>query len=728
MTLSFSLSSSSESLSLVPGVIGEMGSKTAGLPGEDGFSELLNSLASIVPTQGIVSTKTGATAVERQDIQLPGGKDLPVDASALPGNADDDELLGGLELRHQVQSAAILPFTPIAPAVAGAARRDAKAPESASSAEATATKPTTTSNSIPGQARADLPTPASGKSAVAPQSQEIVAPASHPTGDIQVRIGPASELNRTWTAGAAPFANEAKAPSNPFQEALPREGTRDNGRSADVLSRFTTLNAYAEANAGATKPRPADLTRVNSSQVFADPLKSNLRTPSARSADAIVASVNAAVASDTAGEAASIAPAQPIRRASLLTHLSEFKLNSRANAAKAESTSAPQTGLESKPTSPVQTVLASTTSTTKADAAAAQQQFGPFMQTPQAASATQVTQPGPSTQTMASSQPAPANPTASIPQPAPGALPNAQPDLTAQSASIISERSSTETTAVAKGRPETLQSTGGVHAPLVTGPKASPTGSHEKPPKFIQSEAGQTHVASREKSADSKPRVSARASELPAKTAASKADLAELNGAAEKAVIAPRNASSIETTKPLPTAIAAPVDGSFHTARPVSAVTPISTNDPFLNVERVVDQLMTARQLDLSKPTAISVAHREFGALTVTFDQQSTGNMNVEIAAETSEAQRALAAAMANDRGSSRQAEAVTPQSLTQNQATSGAPDRGGMTNGGGSGLGQNSADDQRSQQSDQRGQSGERAAPRHQHQTPSRPDDALYA
>ena len=55
----------------------------------------------------------------------------------------------------------------------------------------------------------------------------------------------------------------------------------------------------------------------------------------------------------------------------------------------------------------------------------------------------------------------------------------------------------------------------------------------------------------------------------------------------------------------------------------------------------VVEHLTAARQMDLSKPAAIAVAHKEFGALTVTFDQ-SAGKMNVEIAAENQESQRRL--------------------------------------------------------------------------------------
>ena len=136
---------------------------------------------------------------------------------------------------------------------------------------------------------------------------------------------------------------------------------------------------------------------------------------------------------------------------------------------------------------------------------------------------------------------------------------------------------------------------------------------------------------------------------------------------------------------------------------------------------------MAARQFDLSKPAAIAVAHKEFGALTLTFDH-SAGGMNVEIAAEDGEAQRALAAAMAHDRGATRPQDltAQSPSSATQPGQTGG--ERGGAANNAGTGSGNAAGDDQRQQTSDQRSRHGERAPNQPQTAAQSSSDDALYA
>ncbi len=196
---------------------------------------------------------------------------------------------------------------------------------------------------------------------------------------------------------------------------------------------------------------------------------------------------------------------------------------------------------------------------------------------------------------------------------------------------------------------------------------------------------------------------------------------------AEKLASKPRTGATSDAAKSMPQALAVAADGSASTIQPVSsAARPIAT-DQFANVERVVEHLMAARQFDLSKPAAIAVAHKEFGALTLTFDH-SAGGMNVEIAAEDGEAQRALAAAMANDRGATRAQElaAQTPSSATQPGQTGG--ERGGSANNAGTGSGNASGDDQRQQTSDQRSRHGERAPNQPQAPAQSSSDDALYA
>lgn len=196
---------------------------------------------------------------------------------------------------------------------------------------------------------------------------------------------------------------------------------------------------------------------------------------------------------------------------------------------------------------------------------------------------------------------------------------------------------------------------------------------------------------------------------------------------AEKLASKPRTTAASDAAKSMPQALAVAADGSASTIQPVSsAARPIAT-DQFANVERVVEHLMAARQFDLSKPAAIAVAHKEFGALTLTFDH-SAGGMNVEIAAEDGEAQRALAAAMANDRGATRPQDmaAQSPSSATQPGQTGG--ERGGSANNAGTGSGNAAGDDQRQQTSDQRSRHGERAPNQPQAPAQSSSDDALYA
>ena len=196
---------------------------------------------------------------------------------------------------------------------------------------------------------------------------------------------------------------------------------------------------------------------------------------------------------------------------------------------------------------------------------------------------------------------------------------------------------------------------------------------------------------------------------------------------AEKLASKPRTGATSDAAKSMPQALAVAADGSASTIQPVSsAARPIAT-DQFANVERVVEHLMAARQFDLSKPAAIAVAHKEFGALTLTFDH-SAGGMNVEIAAEDGEAQRALAAAMANDRGATRPPDltAQSPSSATQPGQTGG--ERGGSANNAGTGSGNAAGDDQRQQTSDQRSRHGERAPNQPQAPAQSSSDDALYA
>ena len=204
-------------------------------------------------------------------------------------------------------------------------------------------------------------------------------------------------------------------------------------------------------------------------------------------------------------------------------------------------------------------------------------------------------------------------------------------------------------------------------------------------------------------------------------------------GTAERSAAAPRAANNVDTAKPTGPAFAAQIDDAAPALRPVTSThRPIAT-DPFADVERVVEHLMAARQTDLSKPAAIAVAHRDFGALTVTFAPAADG-MNVEIAAETNESQRALAAAMAQDRGTVRAQDTAPQSAAQQNQTAPHAQDRsasGSQSGAGfapGHGSNQSQGDNPRSQNSDQRGRHGGTATPGNPNTARPSSDDALYA
>ena len=187
----------------------------------------------------------------------------------------------------------------------------------------------------------------------------------------------------------------------------------------------------------------------------------------------------------------------------------------------------------------------------------------------------------------------------------------------------------------------------------------------------------------------------------------------------------PRAAVQLDTPKMQ--VLAGRTEDSVSAAPAHSAPQRTVVADPVSQVERVVEQLMAARQVDLTKPTAIAVAHKEFGALTVTFDPSANG-MNVEVAAQDSDAHRALAAAMAGDRSAPRQQDTAAQTAATSHQTGQAGADRGGASNQAGTGFGQGSADHQRSQHADQRGRHGDRPANQKQPASSSSSDDALYA
>ena len=190
--------------------------------------------------------------------------------------------------------------------------------------------------------------------------------------------------------------------------------------------------------------------------------------------------------------------------------------------------------------------------------------------------------------------------------------------------------------------------------------------------------------------------------------------------------------SNVDTPRPITAAIQNAAEAIDTSVRAAVGTPRIAAGDALGNIERIVDQLSAARQFDLSKPAALAVMHREFGALTVTFDQSADSLMNVRVAAEDGEAQKALAAAIAADRGGQRPQE----NQMTSAQANASLQTAGGERGAGnGAGAGQaqagfdqNGNAERRSGQSDTRDRRDQHGARSDGQPPQSSSDEALYA
>ena len=85
MNLSFALPKSPESSAAGGALEGRNARKTEGSQARDGFSEMLDQLASFIPA----NAEGDGALPDRQAQDLPGGKELPVDAASLPVLPDD---------------------------------------------------------------------------------------------------------------------------------------------------------------------------------------------------------------------------------------------------------------------------------------------------------------------------------------------------------------------------------------------------------------------------------------------------------------------------------------------------------------------------------------------------------------------------------------------------------------------------------------------------------------
>ena len=201
----------------------------------------------------------------------------------------------------------------------------------------------------------------------------------------------------------------------------------------------------------------------------------------------------------------------------------------------------------------------------------------------------------------------------------------------------------------------------------------------------------------------------------------------------ESATGAARTLASPESAKPFAMPAFAPLEAAAANRGDglrVAAATTASAMSSVEGIERLVERLSVAREFD-TKSASIAVTHREFGALTVTFDYARNG-LDVEIAAKDNDMQRALALAVAADRPTGRAGE-PPQQSLPQTSQTNfAASERGAGTAGQGANSSGTASSDGRAQgEGSQHQRDRQLASSAQDPRNPARPapgDDALYA
>ena len=118
------------------------------------------------------------------------------------------------------------------------------------------------------------------------------------------------------------------------------------------------------------------------------------------------------------------------------------------------------------------------------------------------------------------------------------------------------------------------------------------------------------------------------------------------------------------------------------------------------SIARMVDRLSAARDFGVVPTAALAVMHKEFGELSIAIDRISD-TLQVEVAAKDGEAQRALAAALANDRAAAMAGDRIVQRSAEaqqnggQNTAPNGGQNTGqnnGQTTGQSNGHGANAS------------------------------------
>ncbi len=688
MNLSFSPSNSSETLTLVPGVKSDSGRENPGSTGGDGFTELLDNLASIVPVSALVSEGESTPAKILHIADLPTGKTLPVDGESLP-HGETTAAKGGAGTDA---GGKVIPILPTANPAAPLDLEAAVATKPAAFVQADVAGKAIPADPVPNEVKSQAKTAASS---IAPTLNQVPSETAIPAP----AKGEGLKLQISQATDPSKLPSDLKATTGLSSVESVKARIDNNVPAADLAMRSNT-----------TPSSKAPLLSIEPGKASAMPVKGDAVANAQPKVTRVTASLSQPVSEGQAAlksvpsnpDLSAKQPASEIKPQPNVATTSSAKehpglTSKRQDASQHLSSATERPGLESKRQDASQHI----SSATERPGLESKRQDASQL----TSSATE--RPGleskrqDATQLNSSSSERPGLDTKSQDAPL-------RTSFTAERPGLESKRQD------ASPQPTLTSERPGLEQKR----QDAATSKVERPTRIAND--GLKAAA---------PATLERKSELSGSKPAAEQTLVERSAAAEKlAVTAPRSPTVVEAPKVAPQILAGVTENQASFARPI-ATTPVTTvNDPFLNVERVVDQLMTARQVDLTKPASIAVAHRDFGALTVTFDQSTSGSMNVEIAAESNEAQRALAAAMANDRGSSRQQDTGTQTTAAQNQMTQGASDRAASSNAGGSGLNQGSSDDQRSQHSEQRSRHNDRTA-NHNHAQAQKPnDDALYA
>lgn len=190
---------------------------------------------------------------------------------------------------------------------------------------------------------------------------------------------------------------------------------------------------------------------------------------------------------------------------------------------------------------------------------------------------------------------------------------------------------------------------------------------------------------------DAKPGLAAQAAAL-APVASAKTEGDADTARPVEAVQAPTRLATPADTPRVDAAIAAPTAPALAPAgtEAITRAADLARPDAFAAIDsiaRMVDRLSAARDFGVVPTAAMAVMHKEFGELSIAIDRISD-TLQVEVAAKDGEAQRALAAALANERAAALAGDRGTQRSFEAQQSAA-----QGNTNGNGAGQSAAGAD-----------------------------------